>query len=423
MLEGLGRGRMRLRVGDGVLLGAALALLLVGILTVYSSTVLTEIARPGYFLRHLVAAGVGLACGVLLAWLPPRGLDDLSPWIYALAMLLLAAVLVVGEAHGGARRWLPLGPLHMQPSEPAKLALILFLAHYLAGRRRDLARGGSIVGALLIIAVPFALVVRQPDLGTALAFAATGTLMLVWAGMPWLTLGVLVSPLVTAILAGLRLVGTALSPLWSLAWIPVAAVWVMVLRHRRVGWHWVALFLCVHLIVAFQTPRLWNSLAPYQQARVSTFLDPERDPSGAGYQVIQSKIAIGAGSFSGRGFGRGSQKALSFLPRQHTDFAYSVIGEELGFLGAAGVLVLFAVFLLRALELARRIRTPFGSLVAVGVAALIFYHGAINIGMTLGLVPVTGLPLPFLSFGGSFLVTTLAAVGLLLGVAARRAER
>jgi rod shape determining protein RodA len=228
---------------------------------------------------------------------------------------------------------------------------------------------------------------------------------------------------VTALLASLQFLGRGIAPLWGLLWIPVAALGVMVLRRRGVAWMFVLLFVLVQLLVAFETPRLWNGLEPYQRARVSTFLDPERDPSGAGYQVIQSKIAIGSGCGVGRGFGRGSQKALAFLPRQHTDFIYSVVGEELGFLGGVTILLLYAILLLRGVALARKMRSRFAGLAMVGVTTLIFYHAAVNVGMTLGMVPVTGLPLPFLSFGGSFLVTVLGAAGLLLGLAARRNER
>jgi rod shape determining protein RodA len=327
-------------------------------------------------------------------------------------VFLLVVVLFAGQVSGGAGRWLGVGPLRFQPSEPAKLATVLFLAHYLSGKRCDLRRFVPLAGALALVGLPCLLVLKEPDLGTALAFAAFGGGMLVWAGLPWVTLFVMISPLAVALMSR-----------WIYVWVPFLAAAILLLRWRRVSWLLVAIFAVIQGLIALEAPRLWNHLEPYQRARLSTFLEPERDPTGAGYQVIQSKIAIGSGGITGQGYGRGSQKALSFLPRQHTDFIYSVIGEEWGFVGAVVTLALFGLLLLRSLARARVVRSSFGSLVGIGVVSLLFYHVAVNIAMTVGLAPVTGLPLPFVSFGGSFMVTTLAAMGLLLGVIARRRER
>ncbi len=397
---------------DPWLIVPVILLVIIGAVTVYSATVLSRSGEVGLFQRHLVSIGLGVLLALVMAWLPPRILEDLAPLFYAVAVILLLLVLVAGESYGGARRWLSVGPARFQPSEPAKIATILFLGHYLARKRCDLSRFWSLAGALAIAAIPFLLVLREPDLGTSLAFVAIGGGMLLWAGLSWLTLFAFVSPLIVALL----------SP-WVLFWIPFLIAAVALLRHYRVGWLLIGLYALLHIGIAVETPRLWRSLEPYQRARLSTFLNPEREPAGAGYQVIQSKIAIGSGCMTGQGYGRGSQKALAFLPRQHTDFIYSVVGEEWGFLGGGLILLLFGVLLLRALALARLIRSRFGSVVAVGVVSLLFYHCAINVAMTLGMAPVTGLPLPFMSFGGSFMVTALAATGLLLGVAARRRER
>ncbi len=387
-------------------------LLLIGLLTVFSATALAHAGGIGMTLRHLLSIAIGILGAFTLAQVPPRALEDFSPLFYAVSVFLLVVVLFAGEVSGGAGRWLGVGPVRFQPSEPAKLATILFLAHYLSGKRCDLRRFVPLIGALGLLGLPWLLVLKEPDLGTALAFVAFGGAMLVWAGMTWMTLFVLVSPLIIA-----------LASRWILVWVPFLAASVLLLRWRRVPWVLVGVFAVVLAAIAFETPRLWNHLQPYQRARLSTFLEPERDPTGAGYQVIQSKIAIGSGGITGQGYGRGSQKALSFLPRQHTDFIFSVIGEEWGFVGAVTTLGLFGVLLLRSLARARVVRSRFGSLVAVGVISLLFYHVAINIAMTVGLAPVTGLPLPFISFGGSFMVTTLAGMGLLLGMIARRRER
>ncbi len=395
----------------GIIVPAAI-LLLGGLVTVYSATALARSGEIGMAVRHLISILLGLGAAAALASVPPRALGDFSPLLYVVAVFMLVVVLLTGEVSGGAGRWLVLGPIRFQPSEPAKIATLLFLAHYLSGKRCDLRRFVSLAGALLILGVPTVLVLKEPDLGTALGFVALGVGMLIWAGLSWLTLFVFVAPLVTALLSR-----------WVYVWAPFLVLAGLLLRWRRIPWLLIGVFVALQTAIAFEAPRMWNSLEPYQRARLSTFLDPEREPAGAGYQVIQSKIAIGSGGVTGQGYGRGSQKALAFLPRQHTDFIYSVIGEEWGFVGSALTLLLFGVLLLRSLALARVVRSRFGSLVAVGMISLLFYHVAINIGMTVGMAPVTGLPLPFISFGGSFMVSTLAGVGLLLGVIARRRER
>ncbi len=388
-----------------------LLLLLLGTFTVFSATALSASGNHSFIIRHVIAVFLGLFSACLLAWLPPKILEDLSPYFYAAAVALLLLVLVAGDSHGGAKRWLSLGPIPFQPSEPAKIATILFLGHYLARKRCDLSRFWSMAGALAIIGIPFVLVLKEPDLGTSLSFAASGLGMLLIAGLPWMILLSLISPLLMALCSSSIFL-----------WVPLLGGGITLLRRGGTPWLWIGLYSALMIGIAVQTPKLWDSLEPYQQSRVKTFMNPERDPAGAGYQVIQSKIAIGSGGLVGQGYGRGSQKALAFLPRQHTDFIYSVVGEEFGFAGSMFVLVMFGTILMRGLLLTRRVRSRFGCVVTVGILSLIFYHGAINIAMTLGLAPVTGLPLPYLSFGGSFLVTALAGAGLLIGMVARRNE-
>ena len=195
---------------------------------------------------------------------------------------------------------------------------------------------------------------------------------------------------------------------------------ILVLLHARRNM--VIAVLAVNILVGTITPALWNSLKPYQRQRVVTFLNPETDQAGAGYQVIQSKIAIGSGGAVGRGFLQGTQKGLAFLPQQHTDFAFSVLGEEFGFIGCLIVLLLFALLVQRSLKLATRARSRFASILVVGIAASLVFHVTVNVSMTLGLAPVTGLPLPFLSYGGTFLLATLAQMGFLFNVSLRRNE-
>jgi rod shape determining protein RodA len=264
---------------------------------------------------------------------------------------------------------------------------------------------------ILAAAVPFLLILFEPDLGTSLSIPASVLPMCFWAGLPLGVILTLVSPALSAILS-------VNFWLWLVFLAGVGTV--LVLFHAR---RWVVVtVLALNMVVGTVTPVLWNSLKPYQRQRVLTFVNPDHDQAGAGYQVIQSKIAVGSGGLTGTGFLKGTQKGLAFLPQQHTDFVFSVLAEEFGFLGCLFVLLLFAVLIYRSLQIAIRARSRFASVLVVGICGSLVFHVGINVSMTLGLAPVTGLPLPFLSYGGSFLMATLAQMGLLFNVALRRNE-
>lgn len=394
---------------DLYLILPALALVGVGMLAVFSATEYPDSARAGFFMRHLAAVPVALAAMVIAMAIPLRTLEDFSYVLYVLAMLMLIAVLFVGVEVHGARRWLAVGSFRMQPAEVAKIITTLALAHFLASKRRDPARAGTLVLAFCLILLPIILILREPDLGTSAAFAALGLGMLVWAGLPMLHL----------LLMGSPLVGLALCRHW-IWWGVFVAVSSLIIWRSRVTWLILAGFLIVQVAIVVGAPRAWNLLEPYQKARLTTFLDPERDPAGAGYQIIQSKITIGSGGVWGKGYLQGSQKALAFLPQQHTDFIFGVVGEEFGFLGSIVTILLFFLLITRGYFLGLHCRNHFGGLVAVGISTVMLYHAAVNMAMTVGLLPVTGLPLPFVSYGGSFLVSTFAMIGLLLNVSAHR---
>ncbi len=416
---------------DWQLLGVSLLLALIGLGVIFSSTVNTP--REPLFLRHAIALGVGLIALVLAAAVPYRLLEWRAYYLYGLAVAMLVLVLVVGVEEFGARRWLVLGPVRLQPSEAAKVATLLALAHLLSSRQRDARRSGTVMRALGLAFVPAALILKQPDLGTALSFAAMAGAVLFWAGTPvsWL---LYVGALCASGLLTFRLpligqpagsVGGGAAGL--VGFVVLALVWVfllffiaVVLIKNRASSRLLFVTLALHLSVGITSPYAWNQLEPYQQQRMLTFLQPESDPSGAGYQVIQSKIAIGSGGLTGKGYLRGTQKALAFLPQQHTDFAFSVLGEETGFLLSVAVLSLFLVLLLRGLHIARHARDSFASLFAAGAVGLLAYHVFLNLFMTMGLAPVTGLPMPFVSYGGSFLVVTMCLVGMLEGISLRR---
>jgi rod shape determining protein RodA len=401
--------RLYRRNWDPYLVFATLGLLIIGLLAVYSATEFPESSRAGFFARHLLAIPLALCFMVVAMSLPLRILDDVSYILYAASIVLLVAVLAVGMEVYGAKRWLGYGQLRLQPSEVAKVATCLLLAHILIAKKRDPARISTLLTVFGIVGLPLLLVLKEPDLGTSGAFAAMGLTMLVWGGLPWLHLFLLMSPLVGLILCrhyllwGIYLIGS-LCFLWRV----------------RLSWLVLAAFVVVQVAVVIGAPIFWNHLQPYQKSRLTSFENPEKDPGGAGYQIMQSKIAIGSGEIWGKGYLKGSQKALAFLPQQHTDFIFSVVGEEFGFLGSMVTIFLFLVLVIRGYYLALHCRSPFSGLVAVGVSTLLLYHAGVNMGMTVGLLPVTGLPLPLVSYGGSFLVSVLGMVGLLMNISAHR---
>jgi rod shape determining protein RodA len=394
---------------DHVILACALLLILAGFLAINSATHHPDSPRHGYIWRHLAGFLLGGVALTFFLFLPLRLWEDWAWLIYGVGIFLLLAVLFLGVNEYGARRWFRLGFIRFQPSEFAKLALIATLARYLSGKRVDLARPTHLAAALGLALVPFLLVLKEPDLGTAGAFLGLTLPMLIWAGIPRITLFALLSPLITLALMHHW-------PVWALFLVLAAAV----LWRSRLSWGVVGGFVGAHLLLFFGAQRIMAHLHPYQQARITTFLNPESDPSGAGYQVLQSKIALGSGMLFGKGYLKGTQSALSFLPQQHTDFIYAVVGEEWGFLGCAALVLLFFALCLRILHVARHARSPFASFLAVGTCGLIFYHAALNMAMTMGLFPVTGLPLPFVSYGGSFLIVMMAGLGQLENIAVHR---
>ncbi len=387
-------------VGDPLLLSGGLLLAGLGIAMIWSAgQVDLPSAVTGAWRRQLVWLVISLVAFAVVTRVPMRWLEWATPWIYASSIILLLAVLVVGGGPN-TRSWLRFGGLSLQPAELAKLATILLLARMLASRKEPQRSLFELSRPVLAVVVPFVLVMAQPDLGSALIFVVILVSALFWGGTPLFTIFMLVSPAVSLILGfsaavwGVWFVVVVVALYWRRPYIAEAAV--VALSNLAAG--------------ALAVP-LWNRLAPYQQRRLLVFLDPDVDPRGAGWHLIQSKVAIGSGGVSGQGFGQGPQKRLAFLPEQHTDFIFSVVGEELGLIGALVFLALLAWFLHRVLRVAAETE-GYGSLVAFCFFGVWFAHLVINIGMTVGLMPVTGLPLPFISYGGSFLLTTFVGLAL-----------
>jgi rod shape determining protein RodA len=388
-----------------------LVLTLYGILILYSAgqtDVPTSVEH--IWRRQLIWLGLGVMAAVLIMRLSPRLLEWAAPACYTAGIVALLVTLAIGTGGGTAtssRSWITIGGARLgQPSEFVKLAVVLMLARYLASRRATPRTLRELVIPCLIAAVPAALVAIQPDLGSALVFAGVLFAMLFWAGVRLSLLVLLGSPIASLVLA--------FSP-WT--W----GVWIVLLGALLIIWRpfvWEGLaVLGANLVMGVIALPLWGKLAVYQQHRFLSFLNPELDPRATGWHIIQSKIAIGSGGWFGKGFTLGSQKRLAFLPAQHTDFIFSVVGEELGFVGVMVALALFFVLLAVLIRVARKSPDPFGSLVAFGIAGLFFTHIFENIGMTANVMPITGIPLPFFSYGGSFLLACYVSVGLALRVA------
>jgi rod shape determining protein RodA len=367
----------------------------------------------GAWIRQLVWAGIALVAGTVVFKINLRILEWAAPGIYLLGLALLVLVLLVGTGAGsaaGSKSWLAVGGVRLgQPVELAKLATILLMARYLSSLREAPATLRHLVIPCLLVGVPFLLVMMQPDLGSAIVFIGILFAMLFWAGVSPRLLLLLASPVVSLLLAA--------STAWWVGWMVLLTVLLVVWRPHVYVTEGVLIWL-VNSAMGIVAIIVWTRvLKSYQQQRLLSFLNPEADPVRSGYQLIQSKVAIGSGGLLGNGFLDGPQKRLAFLPEQYTDFIFAVLGEELGFVGVAAALGLFFLLLVAIVRIARRATDPFASLVAFGVLGLFFTHLFENVGMTINVMPITGIPLPFFSYGGSFLLACGMAVGLVLRVA------
>lgn len=353
---------------DWMLIGLVVAISLLGIMNIYSATTPYKIVGASYYLKQFNWLLFGMVVVTVVCSVDYHFLEDFSYWMYGFLILLLVAVLVVGRRSMGATRWLSLGFFTIQPSELMKIVIITTFAKYFAGTQT--VNGLSVREVLFplgILAVPALLIMKQPDLGTAVLVVLIALSMAVYVGLKWSTVAT-----------------------FTLVTIP--ATWL--------GWTKV--------------------LRPYQKNRILDFINPERSRLGSGYHIIQSKIAVGSGGFFGKGFVKGTQSQLRFLPEQHTDFAFSVFAEEWGFIGCLVLIVLYLLLVLWGLNIARRCNDRFGSLLAVGVTAMLFWHTVINMGMVIGLFPVVGVPLPFFSYGGTSMITSMVGIGILQSISMRR---
>ena len=359
--------RKLLKNFDWGLAGLVLLILILGLINLYSATSGKEGGANAYFSHQLLWEGIGLVGMIIAICINDEFYRENAVIFYVISLVLLILVDIYGMITSGAQRWIRLGPLTLQPSELSKLSLILILGYYYEAKRSiDILPLRHILVPFILTIVPTVLVVKQPDLGTALLLLFIFISVLLYEGIPMKTL------------IGLFLAG--------LATLPV----------------------------------MWRFLRPYQKARLLTFINPDRDPLGAGYHIIQSKIAVGSGGMWGKGFLKGTQCKLEFLPEHHTDFVFSVLAEEWGFIGSLVVILLLFILVIWGLEVARTARNRFGEVVAVGITAMFFWQIIINIGMVIGVMPVVGIPLPFFSYGGSGTLINLFSIGILMSIRMRQ---
>lgn len=327
-----------------------------------------------------------------------------TPYLYLIIILLLLIPFFRNPV-AGTYRWIGLGTVHIQPSEYAKFIVVLVLARYLSNSKVQMDRMKVVIIPILITIIPTMIVLRQPDLGTAIIMALPVIVMMYWAGVRPYHLFLIMAPFLSIL--------TAFHSISFWIW---AVILLIVLYISRPSIIMGVLIYFANIFLGLLSPALWNLLKPYQQQRIMTVLDPYLDPLGAGYQIIQSQTAIGSGGFFGKGWGQGTQTQLKYLPVQETDFIVSVIGEEFGFLAIFIILAIFGVMILRMLKLAHESDNRFSGLVIIGIAVLFLAHIFVNIAMAAGMIPVKGLPLPFLSYGGSFLISCFMMIGLVMNL-------
>jgi rod shape determining protein RodA len=401
-----------IRLGDPVLFALVAGLSIFGIAMIYSAGVLDVPSTivAGLWRQQLLWFVLAMVATPFVLRVPVFWLEWAAQPAYALALVLLVLVLFIGTGAGTAASvsgWLRVGPIGIQPSELAKIAVVLMLARVLGEWREPPKTLWQLWKPIAVVLVPMGLVMAQPDLGTALVFSSVLLFMLFWAGTPLPMLFFLISPVIGLFLS--------INPwIWG-GWMVLLA---LILFARREDLTESLSIWLVNFAAGSVSWLLWDKLAQYQKNRFLAFLDPSIDPRGASYNLVQSRVAIGSGGWLGKGFTLGTQKRLAFLPEQHTDFIFSVVGEEWGFIGVALVLLAFGLIFWRLVRVSEKSSDPFASLVPFGIFGSWFAHVLVNTGMTVGIMPITGIPLPFISYGGSFLLVNLLAMAIVQRIAA-----
>ena len=410
---------------DFPLFFTALALWTIGIFLVYSATYFHESGPlAGLYKQQIIWVAMAIFIIMAMVSIPGRVFYGLAYVFYGVSLVVLVMALVMGVSAKGAERWIIIAGFKLQPSEFAKIGLLLALARYLSEKSVSLEKITSFIVPGLLIGLPFILVMKQPDLGTAGVFCAMALPMFFWGGLTVLEIFYIISPLFSLVFSAIPLILSYGSDhgwgiVGAIPWGTFFLVLCAILYFARPSMLIMIGVVVSSLFTATITTVVWNSfLKDYQKMRIISFINPQADPFGAGYQVIQSKVAVGSGHLFGKGFLQGTQTKLSYLPEQHTDFIFSVLGEQFGIVGCTVVIVLFLLLIVRGLIITQSSRNRFFNLVCVGSVSIIGFHVFVNTAMTIGMMPVTGIPLPFLSYGGSFVLTMAILMGLMLNTRA-----
>ena len=382
-----------------------LILFLIGLAAIYSSTYNHPTAGENF--EKQIIWGIGAFVVFFITYsVPANTFKSISIPLYLLSLFLLIVVVVIGRKISGAKSWLDLGPLGFQPSEVAKIGTILALSSFLSRLNTDIDSFKDILIALVIGFIPVGLILLEPDMGTAIVFIGLILTIIFWKGISLFGLFVVLSPGFVAV-----------SALFGFIYFLSALLLVIILLFLfRKDLFFSGSIFALNLAAGFFTDYLYRALSPHQQRRIQSFLNPNADPLGAGYNTIQAKVAIGSGGFWGKGFLHGNQTQLQYIPEQWTDFIYCVIGEEFGFIGSIIVLILFLYLFMRILKIASSTKDEFLSLVMVGILTVYIVHFLVNIGMVVGILPVIGIPLPFVSYGGSSLLVNMFMLGIIANV-------
>ncbi|HRY83195.1 MAG TPA: FtsW/RodA/SpoVE family cell cycle protein [Candidatus Cloacimonadota bacterium] len=388
---------------DFTLLALLVILIVMGCVAIFTASTTTigdQTSTQNTWWKQIVFAFLALGCIALLIRLPMPVFDVviLPLWLFNLFALVLV---LFTPAVNGSHRWFSLGGINIQPSESAKLLTILITARIIS--REHLTEFKQMAYGFLMMLVPVLLIIIEPDFGTTLVFWCSLLAMLIAAEVPLFYILLMISPVVSVVT--------------SIYWLAIV-IWLLVLifllMRARLSWVAITVATIANAFVATIMPVFWNGLKDYQQSRILTFVDPMRDPLGAGYQIIQAKIAIGSGAIGGKGWLAGTQKNMNFLPEHHTDFIFSIVGEEFGFIGSMILLGVFFAFFWRLTVVVGELKVKERKIASAGILAYIMFQTFINIGMNIGLVPATGIPLPFISYGGSNLLINTISVGVVL---------
>jgi len=384
-----------------------LLLALSGLIAIYSIEAQHE-SSAGYFFRQSIWTLVGIALFLTAYFIPRKVIHNLTYPVYGAGILLLTIPILM-KGGGAVSRWITIGSIGIQPSEFMKIFLLIALAKYFADHNRKLSGIKELMTPVAMTLGPTLLVLAQPDLGTALVYFGILFVIIFWAGIQPLHFFLLLAPIISM-----------LASFHTLSFFLWMGLIILVLYFNPLPFWTKILNFTINVGLGGITNLLWGLLKPYQQQRIISMIDSDSDPLGAGYQVSQSLTAFGSGGPFGKGFGQGTQTHLKFLPEQHTDFIMTVIGEEFGFVGVMVVITLFYLLVAKLITQAYNSKFRFDSVILIGIAAVYIFHIVVNLGMIVGIMPVTGIPLPFISYGGSFMITSMVLAGLSVNMSAVR---